>query len=445
MVKRSSMIAALMLLAAAIAQQAVISPLAIVLNPRPAFDVNVWVDRDETGAERPGYQVGEPIRFGVQVSEDAYVYLFNLRSDGQIQQILPNRFDRAGEDNFLRAGESRTFPPDGARYSFQVEPPEGLERIIALASKRELSTQELVGFQADAAFATGIMEEGQFARTLAAIVERVPQEEWVADTAAFYVGDPPERPEFGTLQIESTPGDARTFVDGEFVGYTPVVFDVRPGERHIRVEHPEFRDFEATATVEGGDAQRVSAALREVPRRGSLLVIGNVGGAIVTLDGEEVGRLADGTGELHVPDLPPGEYHVRVSAPGFQTVEELVAVRADESSVVQVWQGRVEAEAPPRPDDAVFRHVELQPYPGAATSRIREEVDRLEVTFDTADDLDAVYGHFHQQLADWRRVVLDVGPDRVMAEYLRADARLRLDLHQLDPRGRYELSVSLGD
>jgi hypothetical protein len=437
--KPVSIIVTLLLVTTALAQGSVISPLAIVINPRPAFDVEVWVDRDEARAEAPVYEVGEEIRFGVRVSEDAYVYLFNLRSDGQIQQILPNRFDAEGHDNFLRAGETRTFPPEGARYAFQVEPPHGLERVIAVASHRELPTQDLVAFERDAGFATGRMDEDQFARALSVVVEPVPHREWVTDTALFYVGERPARPEFGTLRIESTPPDAATYVDGQFVGYTPTDFHARPGEHVVRVEHPEYRDFETTATVRGGETHQLRATLREPVRRGALMVTGNVGGARVFLDDEQVGHLADVTGELRVDDVRPGRYRLRVTAPDFEDVDETVTVRADETSFVEVRLERTERA--PQADDPIFRHVQLEPYPGAPVQRSRQEPDSLHMRFETTDALDDVYEHFHAQLRDWDRVMLDVRPNRVEAEYRRAGARLELSLRRLGASGVYDLEV----
>jgi hypothetical protein len=441
MLKVSSVIAGLILLAAAAAQDVVFSPQAIVVNPRPAFDVEVWVDRDPTGAQLPVYQPGEEIRIGVRVSHDAYVYLFNVRSDDQIEQILPNRFEAEGEGNFLRAGETRLFPPERARYSYTVEPPLGLDKVIAIASQRQLATQELVGFESGQAFATARMPEQEFARALAIVVRPVPQPEWVTDTALFHVGDRPAQPRYATLQIRSQPSDAPAFVDGEFVGYTPVDFGVEPGERRVRVALPGRQDFERTVSLGGGEVRRVSATLAATPRPGSVLVAGNVGGATVTLDGAEVGRLADGTGELLVDDLQAGEHRLRVTAPDFEDVDQTVTVRPGETVRVEVTQARTARPEAPAPVAGVFAHLQLQPYPDARVLRRTEEPDALELEFETRAALETVYEHFHAQLGGARRVRLDVRPNRITAEYLHAAADIELDLNRLGGSGRYVLRV----
>ena len=321
--------ALLLFWAATLAQEAVISPQAIVVNPRPAFDVDVWVDKDPTGDGAPVYQVGEEIRISVRVGESAYVYLFNVRSDGQIQQILPNRFDEAGRDNFLRAGETRTFPPRGAGYVFNVAPPRGLDKVIALASKRELSTRELVDFQRDPDFAVGRMDEEQFARTLAIIVRPVPQHEWVTDTALFFVGERPARPRFGTLQIRSTPSDAEAFVDGQFVGYTPVSFGTTPGRHEVRIEREGYDTYRTTVNVVAGETARVSANLAPIRRTGVVRFDSSPRGASVTVDGRSLGTTPTGS-----MTFDEGTYQARFRLSGYDDYVVNFTVRRDSTQTV---------------------------------------------------------------------------------------------------------------
>ena len=99
------------------------------------------VDRDASGAGTPVYNVGDPVTVAVRSSEAGYVYLFNVRSSGEVVQLLPNRLDAAGGDNAIAAGATRTFPPPGARYAFTVDGPDGLDRVTAVVSKTPLDTE----------------------------------------------------------------------------------------------------------------------------------------------------------------------------------------------------------------------------------------------------------------------------------------------------------------
>lgn len=79
----------------------------ILVNPVPS-DLQVNLELDRRGPN-PIYRPGEPISITLSTNRDAYVYLFSIQADGRTHLILPNRF--SGGNEFLRAGEVRTFPP----------------------------------------------------------------------------------------------------------------------------------------------------------------------------------------------------------------------------------------------------------------------------------------------------------------------------------------------
>lgn len=188
-------IGALLLSPFALANRVEISPQAIVVNPAPSFDVDVWVDRAPDGRGTPEYAVGEPIRVGVRTEEAGYVYLFSVSASGEIVQILPNRMS-PGQGEFLAAGETRYFPPTGANYTFDVGGPSGLAKVIAISSRQPLDTRTLASFRSESDFlATSQLGEEGFARALAIVVLPLPQESWVTATAQFHVGPrPPQEP-----------------------------------------------------------------------------------------------------------------------------------------------------------------------------------------------------------------------------------------------------------
>lgn len=391
----------------------VVSPRAIVVNPSPAFNVDVWVDRDRSGEGVPTYTIGDAIRIGVSVNQDAYVYLFSVRATGEIQQILPNRQDQASQDNFMRAGETRVFPPEGARYTFTVGGPTGLDRVIAVASTRRLDTSTLAAFESGTNFAASDIGQDQFARNLSIIVSPLPQEAWVTDTALFNVvraGQAAPATIYGTLDIRSEPAGARAFVDGQYVGLTPVRFGAQEGTREVRIEREGYEAFRSRVSLRGGSTQLVDTDLTPVRRtgtlnftsqprgaevivggrslgttplnrvtldegsyevrfrlpgyedrivdvrvqaggnrtvsaelralRGTLVVQGNVGGARVYINGDEVGVIPSGTGRLTLRDLPPGSHELAVVAPGFSTVIRDFEITPGGTTEMQVRQAR---------------------------------------------------------------------------------------------------------
>jgi Domain of unknown function (DUF4384) len=161
-----------------------ISPQSIIVNPVPTdLSVNVSVDR---GGSNPVYNIGDAIRVNVNVSDNAYVYLFSVHSDGQIDQILPNRL--SGGSQFLRAGETRSFPPAGGAYTLSVDGPSGQDKVLAVASKRQLDTSEIASFKGNQPFATSsIQGQDNLARALSIVVQPVPASDWVTAVTYFQV------------------------------------------------------------------------------------------------------------------------------------------------------------------------------------------------------------------------------------------------------------------
>ncbi len=400
-----ALLALLLIGMAAQAQGVRFEPRAIVVNPAPSFGVTVFFDKQ---GEVPSYRIGEEIRISVRVDRDAYVYLFSLEPDGQVTQILPNRFST---DNYLRAGETRTYPPSGAGYVFNVDPPTGLSKVVAVASTRELDTRELARFEANASFATSDIGESGFQRGFRIVVNPVPQSGWVTATAYYEaVGSSTRPPSQATLAVASEPRGADVYLDGRYEGTTPLRLEAQPGNRTLRIELDGYRTWEETLRLSPGESRRVDARLEQVPRTGTLrfesspsgadvyvegrflgttpigarefspgrydvtferdgyrsetvrptvragqsetvratlrpvlgrlVVSGNVGGAQVFLDGRPVGTLASGSGRLEIDQLEPGEYELTLVAPGYSTQVTLADVFGGETSEVRLRQQR---------------------------------------------------------------------------------------------------------
>ena len=68
----------------------------------------------------------------------------------------------------------------------------------------------------------------------------------------------------GGLYLQSRPSGARVFVDGQFVGTTPLLIaELAPGAHAIRVEYPGHRQWTTTAMIAAGQRTRISASLEE--------------------------------------------------------------------------------------------------------------------------------------------------------------------------------------
>ncbi len=300
-----------------LAQQ--LSPQGIIVNPVPTdLKVRVWVDKDPGKWGGAVYQPGEPIFIYVNVNRDAYVYLFNINADGRIDPILPNAYER---DNFLRAGETRRFPPEGARYRYTVTGPEGEDRILAVASRRPLSLGEILDVEGNRVRVQGA--EG-LARALSIVIEPVPDKDWVTDVARYFVGRVAP-PAAATLVVDSRPQGAEVYLDGRLQGRTPLALSVNPGRHEVEVRLAGYQPYRATVNPRPGERVQLFAQLSPEPRQGTLSVASTPSGAEVYVDGRFLGRAP-----LRV-SLEAGLHEVRVVAPGHAEYRAQVEVRPGES------------------------------------------------------------------------------------------------------------------
>lgn len=179
--------------AVAHAGPAKITAQSIIVNPvETKLDVQVWVNKDASGRGNPVYRKGESISVGLKTNQDAYVYLFNVNANGQIDLFFPNTYE---ESNFVKAGVSRVFPARNASYTLTVGGPGGQDKLLALASTRQLDIGDIARFAGDEGFAQ-VRVQGQenLARALSIVVNPLPEDAWVTDVATFRVGNLAQRP-----------------------------------------------------------------------------------------------------------------------------------------------------------------------------------------------------------------------------------------------------------
>lgn len=85
----------------------------------------------------------------------------------------------------------------------------------------------------------------------------------------------------------------------------------------------------------------------------------------------------------------------------------------------------------------------LRAYPGSRIVERSIDGRDSETTFEANASLQAVYRHFHEQLAadGWRRVSFEVESDEIEATYVRDGRELELELDRDD--GRFELELDV--
>lgn len=309
----STMVLGLVGLTGAVSAAPQLSPQGIIVNPIPTdLEVRTWVNKDPNKTGNPVYQIGERIQIGVSVNQDAYVYLFSVRATGEISPILPNNFE---QNNFLRAGETRLFPPQGARYQFNVDGPEGQDRVLAVATRTALNVNQIIDIQSGRSRVQGA---DNLARALSIVVTPLPDNDWVSNVAFFIVGraaapQPQPQPIAGTLQVNSNPQGAQVLLNGRVVGQTPLNLSLNAGRYDLELRLSGYNTFRQSVQINSGQVTPVNVGLQAL--RSTLQVFTNVP-ARIFVDGQEVGQTQNGT--LVLSDLNPGRVQVVAIAPGYR-------------------------------------------------------------------------------------------------------------------------------
>ncbi|WP_216319184.1 PEGA domain-containing protein [Deinococcus aestuarii] len=320
--KKLLMIPAAMLLGTAAAAPR-ISAQSIIVNPvQPDLAVSVRVDKDQTGNANPTYRAGENIRLSTSVNRDAYVYLFNVDANGEVTQILPNRLS---DGNFVKANTTTVFPAQGANFTFTVGEDVGLNKVLALASLTPLNLDQLSSFKTGQDQFATVTARGQqqLAQALSIVVNPIPQNSWISDTAFFTVVA--QNPvQTGSLFVGTNVPNATVILNGQRLGGANVTYtNIAPGTYPVRVQAPGFRDYTTTISVRAGSTTNLNVEFAQavtpapvVSGQFTLSIRSRIEGARVFVDGQEVGTIRGGVLSVTVPR---GGREVVLIAPGYRT------------------------------------------------------------------------------------------------------------------------------
>ncbi len=152
----------------------------------------------------------------------------------------------------------------------------------------------------------------------------------------------PEAPTTGSLLVASDISGVPIYVDGEQQGTTPTVIEnVAVGRRTIELRPPGGEPRTEIVVIQAGQRATLNVELRAGPAAvGSLRVIANVPGAVISLDGEALGEAP-----VSKNDVSPGDHILEASANGFQDLQQPVTIESGRQQVVSLRLERDAREA----------------------------------------------------------------------------------------------------
>ncbi len=239
----------------------------LVSPPESAFSIKIKTDRQV-------YSPKEALKIQLELSRDAYVYVYDINPEGQATLLFPNGFSW---DNFLKAG--RHTLPDRPTYSWVVTEPLGVELLQAIALLKPLALPELVA-QDENPFPQLSDDPKALRAQIQKLIEiTVEPDEWAADWTQFLIA-----PAVAHLKIISEPQGAQVYVNGELRGVSPLELEVAPGRVRIEIIKSGYQRWSKTVTLANRARSELSVLLE--PARPSLFPSSPPTG------GEEVGLSA---------------------------------------------------------------------------------------------------------------------------------------------------------
>ena len=160
----------------------VLKALARIENPKPAFQINVTLDKGDLGK----YQIGDAVEISMQPSRDCYVYVLDIGSSGKINLLFPSEFE---PDNFLRKGQQYTIPSTD-EYAIELGGPPGEERVKVIATTQKIPLDKLNPENMDSPIKTYTTNAPELLELSMRDLSLRPRNKWVTETVMFTVGKP---------------------------------------------------------------------------------------------------------------------------------------------------------------------------------------------------------------------------------------------------------------
>lgn len=127
----------------------------------------------------------------------------------------------------------------------------------------------------------------------------------------------------GTLALDSTPEAAEIEIDGQSYGNTPFKDFFEQGQHKVRLAKNGYKPYEKIVTVNRDETTELNAQLEMLP--GSLTIESEPTGAALFINGIDYGVTP-----YRRDVIDAGDYTVRLSKDGYDTLEQLVTVHPGE-------------------------------------------------------------------------------------------------------------------
>lgn len=276
----------------------------IIIVPVPTSDLTVDIEMNKSIGST--YSSGENIEIYFQTNKNAYIAIYDILPDGTVQLLFPNAYD---SNNFSLAN-TRIKIPTNNQYNLMVGPSDSGKEILQIIA----STTPL-GFLSDlttqfnsSPFPSPDQSAENFVQNV--VIPSLQGKNYAVNSIFFYANTYPKT---GKISVSSNPGGAAIYVDGIYIGNSPVTTPIDTGSHYV-VGYLNGQSKSQMVNVNSG--QTASVFLQFAQPMATLNVNSNPSGADVYIDNQY-----KGTSPVTI-NLNPGTYTLKLQKAGYETYNE---------------------------------------------------------------------------------------------------------------------------
>ncbi|MBN2252199.1 MAG: DUF4384 domain-containing protein [Kosmotogaceae bacterium] len=222
--KRILLLAIVILSVSVFATSVSYDPQGLMFMSRPGASINVNVSLNKGMGST--YYGGESLGLSFSVDRSAYVAVLDIDPSGQIQVLFPNVYD---QDNYVQGGKTYTLPTDKAttKYNLQIQSQRGRETIVVVASSSPLNFLGNV-FSLFDRYPFPYLSQN--INNLSVVIDPIFSTSWGMGYTYFYNSYVPFTVR---TTIRADRNDANVYVDGIFMGKSPVTTTLETGTHTV--------------------------------------------------------------------------------------------------------------------------------------------------------------------------------------------------------------------
>lgn len=276
----------------------------IIIVPVPTSDLTVDIEMNKSTGST--YSSGENIEIYFKTNKNAYVAIYDILPDGQVQLLFPNAYD---SNNFAIAN-TRIKVPTNNQYNLMVGPSDSGKEILQIIA----STTPL-GFLSDlttqfnsSPFPSPDQSAENFVQNI--VIPSLQGKNYAVNSIFFFANTYPKT---GKISVSSNPSGASIYVDGIYIGNAPVTTSIDTGNHYV-VGYLNGQSKSQMINVNSG--QTANVFLQFSQQTATLNVNSNPSGADVYIDNQYKGQSPVSI------SLNPGTYTLKLQKAGYETYNE---------------------------------------------------------------------------------------------------------------------------